>query len=133
MTTQQVRPEIIERLFLGVLPSFAMVAGMKLDLFTPLGDGPKNAEQIAGAVQSLHAKGIVHRWIAPESILIDESSQTAVLTGFTFAKPMDLQGLSTFHKQDSRTESMPSYIAPEQVAGLPADARRVRRSVISRC
>ena len=50
MTTQPVRPEIIERLGLAVLPSYAMVAGMKLDLFTPLGDGPRNAEQIAGAI-----------------------------------------------------------------------------------
>ena len=50
MTTQPTRPEIIDRLFLGVLPSFAMVAGMKLDLFTPLGDGPRNTEQIASAI-----------------------------------------------------------------------------------
>ena len=50
MTTQPVRPEIIERLGLAVLPSYAMVAGMKLDLFTPLGDGPRNAEQIASAI-----------------------------------------------------------------------------------
>ena len=50
MTTQPVRPEIIDRLGTGAYPSFAMAAGMKLDLFTPLGDGPRNAEQIASAI-----------------------------------------------------------------------------------
>lgn len=50
MTTEPARPEIIDRLYLSVLPSFAMVAGMKLDLFTPLGDGPRSAEQIARAI-----------------------------------------------------------------------------------
>lgn len=49
MTTQPPQPEIIENLGMAVYPSFAMVAGMKLDLFTPLGDGPRNAEQIAGS------------------------------------------------------------------------------------
>lgn len=56
MTTQPPRPEIMDRLFLGVLPSFAMVAGMKLDLFTPLGDGPRNTEQIASAIGVGEAK-----------------------------------------------------------------------------
>ena len=50
MTTQPVRPEIIERLGLAVLPSYAMVAGMKLDLFSPLGEGPRSADQIASAI-----------------------------------------------------------------------------------
>lgn len=32
-----------------VYPAFAMLAGMQLDLFTPLKDGPMTAEQIAAA------------------------------------------------------------------------------------
>ena len=32
------------------MPSFAMVAGMELVLFTPLGDGPRQAEEIASAI-----------------------------------------------------------------------------------
>ena len=34
----------------AVYPSFAMLAGMQLDLFTPLKDGPMHAEQIAEAL-----------------------------------------------------------------------------------
>ena len=50
MTTQPPRPEIIDRLGGGVYPSYAMLAGMNLDLFTPLGNGSKNTEQIASAI-----------------------------------------------------------------------------------
>ena len=44
------RPETIDRLNQAVTPSFAMVAGMELDLFTPLKDGPMSVEQLAEAL-----------------------------------------------------------------------------------
>ena len=42
MTSQPPRSETIEKLDAAVYPSFAMLAGMQLDLFTPLKDGPMN-------------------------------------------------------------------------------------------
>ena len=50
MTTPPPRPETIDRLGNAVYPSFAMLAGMQLGLFTPLGKGPMTAEQIAKAL-----------------------------------------------------------------------------------
>ena len=50
MTSQPVQPDIIERLGFAVYPSIAMVEVIKLDLLTPLADGPSNAEQIASAI-----------------------------------------------------------------------------------
>ena len=50
MTSSAPRPETIEKLASAVYPSFAMLAGMQLDLFTPLKDGPMNAEQVAEAL-----------------------------------------------------------------------------------
>ena len=47
MTSPTPRPETIERLGGAVYPSFAMLAGMELDLFTPLKNGPMSAEHIA--------------------------------------------------------------------------------------
>jgi hypothetical protein len=41
------QPETITRLFDAVYPSFAMLAGMELDLWTALQDGPQTAEQLA--------------------------------------------------------------------------------------
>ncbi|MHC4664648.1 MAG: methyltransferase [Planctomycetota bacterium] len=40
----------IPRLTAAVYPSFALLAGMQLDLFTPLKDGPMSAEEIAAAL-----------------------------------------------------------------------------------
>ena len=50
MTTQPLRPETIGKLDAAVYPSFAMLAGMQLDLFTPLNDGPMNLEELAQAL-----------------------------------------------------------------------------------
>ena len=40
----------IEKIATSVYPAFALLAGMKLDLFTPLKKGPMEAEQIASAI-----------------------------------------------------------------------------------
>jgi SAM-dependent methyltransferase len=44
------RPDTIEKLAAAVYPSFAMLAGMQLDVFTPLAGGALRAEQIAQAI-----------------------------------------------------------------------------------
>ena len=44
------RPELVEGLAAAVYPSFAMLAGLQLDVFTPLADGPMDADQIGQAI-----------------------------------------------------------------------------------
>lgn len=44
------QPTTIEKLEWAVWPSFAMLAGVQLDLFTPLKDGPMTIEQIARTI-----------------------------------------------------------------------------------
>ncbi len=44
------RRETIDRLRRSVLPALAVLAGMQLDVFTPLKDGPLSAERIAAAL-----------------------------------------------------------------------------------
>src|SRR5262245_65888828 len=57
MSTQpRTIPKTIETLADAVYPSFAMLAGMELDLFTPLKDGPLTAEQLAQAAGTDWAK-----------------------------------------------------------------------------
>jgi hypothetical protein len=55
-TRPRIVPKTIERLADAVYPSFAMLAGMELDLFTPLKDGSLTAEEIAQAVGTDRAK-----------------------------------------------------------------------------
>lgn len=44
------QPTTIQKLAKAIYPSFAMLAGMQLDVFTPLQDGPMTAEQLADAL-----------------------------------------------------------------------------------
>ena len=50
MTTQPLKLETIEKLEAAVYPAFAMLAGMQLDLFTPLKDGPMSVVELAQAL-----------------------------------------------------------------------------------
>src|SRR2546430_16276045 len=50
MASPVARPETIEKLVGAVYPSFAMLAGMQLDVFTPLKDGPLTAAQLAAVL-----------------------------------------------------------------------------------
>ncbi|MFP6634693.1 MAG: methyltransferase dimerization domain-containing protein, partial [Dehalococcoidia bacterium] len=47
MTTQPPMPETIENLGAAVFPSFAMLAGMQLELFTLLSNGPMDVGELA--------------------------------------------------------------------------------------
>ena len=49
--TSTVQPTTIQHLALAVYPSFAMLAGMQLDVFTPLKDGPLTAAQLADVLR----------------------------------------------------------------------------------
>jgi len=44
------RPDTVNKLRSGADAAFAMLAGMQLDVFTPLKDGPLTTEQIADAI-----------------------------------------------------------------------------------
>ena len=50
------QPETIQRLGNAPFPSFAMVAGMQLELFTPLGNSPMTAAQLAEALDVRESK-----------------------------------------------------------------------------
>ena len=71
MTNVLPRPETITKLRYAADSAFSMLAGMQLDVFTPLTDGPKTAENIAKALginsprlqlllYSLAAAGLLH-------------------------------------------------------------------------
>ena len=73
MESPDPRPETIDRLGLAPFASFAMLAGMQLDLFTPLKDGPMTAEQLAGAlnVSSEKLSALLYALVAADLLTIE--------------------------------------------------------------
>lgn len=73
---------------------------------------------LSDALSYAHARGMVHRDVKPANILFNERGQ-AVLTDFGIARMVQHSKLT----QEGTTTGTPAYMSPEQVLGLPADAR----------
>ena len=76
------------------------------------------AQQILTGLDHLHRKGVIHRDVKPENILIDTDHRVRLL---------DL-GVSRIERMDTSSKSLapvgtPSYMAPEVIAGTEADER----------
>ena len=65
-------PKTIQKL-VDVYPSFALLAGMQLDLFTPLRAGPMRSEQIANAigVRAAKLKPLLYALVAAELLTVE--------------------------------------------------------------
>jgi SAM-dependent methyltransferase len=74
MTNPPLRPETIEKLNQAVYPSFAMVAGMQLDVFTPLKDGPMSVEHLAEtlAVNPQKLRPLLYALITAELLTVED-------------------------------------------------------------
>jgi CheY-like chemotaxis protein/predicted Ser/Thr protein kinase len=74
--------------------------------------------QVADALDTAHARGLVHRDVKPANVLIDSSR--AYLTDFGLSRMLSSKSALT---QDGQLVGTIDYIAPEQIAGDPVDAR----------
>jgi serine/threonine protein kinase/tetratricopeptide (TPR) repeat protein len=89
--------------------------------FAP-GDATDVAKQIAQGLRAAHAHGIVHRDLKPENVFITNEGRAKIID-FGIARFEDEQkGTGTVTATGVSLGTI-GYMAPEQVRGLPADAR----------
>lgn len=93
----------------------------------PLNFGLDLVRQAAEALDFAHARGIVHRDIKPDNILIERHSgpggralYVVKLTDFGLARMVEGGGGIT---ASGMTVGTPAYMSPEQCQGLPVDGR----------
>jgi len=82
----------------------------------PWGEAGQIVTQVAQALDFAHAKGLVHRDVKPQNILVSPKDG-AVLTDFGLVKAMQASGVST---RTGAIIGTPQYIAPEVWQDKPA-------------
>src|SRR4051794_21171481 len=81
-------------------------------------DPERLARQLLGALQAIHAAGVVHRDVKPSNVLLDAEGN-AHLTDFGIAQPEDATQLTS----TGQVIGTLKYMAPEVLAGKQATER----------
>ena len=74
--------------------------------------------QVAHALSFAHERGLVHRDVKPQNVLLNEDGQAKV-TDFGIARSLDVQGVT----QTGTVLGTSDYIAPEQARGQRVDPK----------
>ena len=76
------------------------------------------AIEVAQALEVAHERGMVHRDVKPQNVLIDSTGR-AKLTDFGISRQLDEEGMTG----EGRVVGTTDYVAPEQAMGKPVDPR----------
>jgi len=89
----------------------------------PLGVGLSFAKQMCHGLEAAHARGVVHRDIKPQNMLIIPESGELKIMDFGIARPPQVGGQDPGLTTAGTVMGTPDYMSPEQGQGRPADFR----------
>jgi serine/threonine-protein kinase len=81
-----------------------------------IGEATRMLRGVAWALGYAHARGITHRDVKPEHIMIERDGGRAIVTDFGIARHVD-------DPHGDEIVGTADYMSPEQAAGCPVDAR----------
>jgi len=85
----------------------------------PVPDATRLVQEVAWALSYAHARGVVHRDVKPDNILIERATGRAMVMDFGIARSVAASGLT----QMGETVGTPHFMSPEQAAGERLDGR----------
>ncbi len=96
------------------------VSGKPLRGPLPTGDSLRLAAQIASALEEAHRRGILHRDLKPDNVIVTEAGAKLLDFGLAKFAPIDTDMTRTVTGALAGT---PAYMSPEQARGQALDAR----------
>ena len=97
--------------------------GQRVRRAGPLGavEAVRMLQEVAWALSYAHGRGVVHRDIKPDNILVERATGRSLVTDFGIARSSNAGGSNL--TQVGEVVGTPQFMSPEQAAGEPLDGR----------